>query len=190
MRFPEDRFQRILNLSQSKVALFDNACSTLTPRGVFWIDFLGRLLRGQEGFAIQGLWLPDEMLQRVSGSLSLNLSGNSVHVLCVLKHLLVVLCMQGFILRRSLELQPVPRPMSIKRIEAKRRKLVCLSQRGTVGTISKHIDWGLFSCDEGAGDSISLNDVKLSGICSHIATASSSNNLSLNHCVDWGAFGI
>ncbi len=149
VRFPEIERRRVLNLSQGEVGEFDDACSTLTPSGIFWVDFYGRLLRGQEGFAIQALWLPDGFLQSLCGKLSLDLTGNAFNALCILKHLCAVVALQGFVVKRSMDLTPVPRAISQKRqsddTSDRRKTHQCQSAVGSSFSTGISLDWGLFS---------------------------------------------
>ena len=105
VKIPETS-RRIIDLSQSKMTVSSEGCSpTITPKGIFYVAWLVRLLRGYEAMALQGMFLTEETKLRFSDKPILqDLAGNAFATPCVLSITILHMAVMGLRHRRLEEI--------------------------------------------------------------------------------------
>ena len=84
------------------MAVSSEGCSpTITPKGIFYVAWLVRLLRGYEAMALQGMFLTEETKLRFSDKPILqDLAGNAFATPCVLSITILHMAVMGLRHRR------------------------------------------------------------------------------------------
>ena len=102
IQWPEPR-KVAIDLSQSKANMAPPGCiATLIPGNRTWLAWRGRLLRGCEAMALQGMPLPAHVRHTFSSSFLMDLAGNAFSTPCVLAATLLQLTVLGLLWRMSL----------------------------------------------------------------------------------------
>ena len=82
MCYPDTQAQRCVNVKQMNSSVGQRVVPTVTPTCTIWLGHRGRLLRGAEALAVQGIYVPRQVSRQFGNALLLDLGGNSFSTPC------------------------------------------------------------------------------------------------------------